>query len=110
MPDPHDEAVGATEPCDWCGRPGTVFQHDFWEGDTLVARNPSLCGVCMLIWESDTGAVSDLLAERSIDTGDRITALLLEFKRRWREKVEAGHRQPQQPNERSGIHAWETRP
>jgi hypothetical protein len=105
VPDKHPEleAVGDSEPCDWCGRPGIVEQGSWWSGDTLECRNPSLCRVCSF-WLHQPGDVIEAMYEAELEDYDEIMqpfeqALL----RRWREKVAQGKRRPQQAGERTFI-------
>lgn len=91
--EPWMEKVGEEEPCDWCGRPGTVRQHDYYElGGVLLCRNPSLCDVCVVLWQIP-GDVGDAFLEAGVDVPETVEGPLeAELFRKWREKVELGLR------------------
>ena len=87
------EAVGRLEPCDWCGRPGSVRLYHIYEDDRLVCRNPALCDVCFTVWNAP-GEVLDAFEEYGIDFDSVVgEPMEKEFRRRWREKVASGLRQ-----------------
>ena len=90
--EPWQEAAGESEPCDWCGRPGSVRQHDFYEEGRLVCRNPALCEVCFTVWDA-AGEVIAAFAEMGVDYVDTVQAPMeAEFAIRWRDKVASGTR------------------
>lgn len=94
--EPGQEAVGQAEACDWCGRPGRVRQHDFYEDGRLVCRNPALCEVCFTIWDAPAEVI-DAFAETGVDFVGIVEAQMeAEFAVRWREKVGSGARLPAQ--------------
>lgn len=83
--------VGEEDPCDWCGRPGTVRQHDYYElGGVLLCRNPSLCDVYVVLWQIP-GDVGDAFLEAGVDVPETVEGPLeAALFRKWREKVELG--------------------
>ena len=90
--EPWQDAVGQVEACDWCGRPGTVRQHDFYEDGRLVCRNPALCEVCFTMWNAP-GEVHDAFEDYGIDLTTAIEEPMeKEFRHRWLEKVAKGLR------------------
>ncbi len=99
--DPLWEAVGNSEPCDWCSRPGTVEQFDIWGiNEVLQCRNPALCNVCSY-WFEVPGDVIDAFYDAGMhDYGEVMRPFNEELARRWRAKVAEGTRRPQQPADR----------
>lgn len=99
---PGEPAVGDAEPCDWCGRPGTVEQLEMWAGnDTLECRNPALCTVCSY-WLGMPGGAVDAIYDAGLDEYDSVMQPFEdELRRKWREKVAHGQRRPQGPDDRS---------
>jgi hypothetical protein len=90
--DDFDKRVGEAEPCDWCGRSGTVRQHDYYEDGTLVCRNPSLCDVCGVLFDA-SGEVADAFYAMGIDFVGQVEDPMEEvFAAKWRDKVAAGLR------------------
>ncbi len=88
------ERVGEPEPCDWCGRAGTVRQHEFYREDVLVCRNPSLCDACFVFFDVD-GDVIDIFYEKGVDFDALVETPMEEaFVAAWRVKVAAGQRLP----------------
>jgi hypothetical protein len=94
--------VGEQEPCDWCGRPGRVRQHDYWRSGVLVCRNPSLCDVCEFLRDLP-GDVEDAIDDADLDYDAVQLALEAELERKWREKVASGKRAPQGADEAPGL-------
>ncbi len=90
------------EPCDWCGRPGTVRQHDYWRGDVLMCRNPSLCDVCEFL-RNLPGDVEDAIYDSGLDYNAVQLVLEAELERKWREKVAIGTLAPQGADEAPGL-------
>jgi hypothetical protein len=88
------EKVGEEEPCGWCGRPGTVRQHEYYDGGELMCRNPSLCDVCVVFCDI-SGDVGDAFLEAGVDVPrtveEPMEAALI---KKWREKVQLGLRSP----------------
>jgi hypothetical protein len=70
--DPAWEAVGDAEPCDWCGRPGQVEAFAWWQGNTLLGRNPSLCSVCSF-WFNVSGGCHGRDQRRGNDLDEVMT-------------------------------------
>ena len=83
------------EPCDWCGRSGTVRQHDYYgEDGRLQCRNPSLCNVCEVFWNIP-GDVEDAFYDAGVDVDELVTdPMKAALFRKWRDKVERGLRRP----------------
>ena len=100
--------VGVSEPCDWCGREGTVRQWDCWYGDRLACRNPALCDVCEMFWNLP-GDVLDAMDEAGVDYERQLENFEAELERKWDEKVRAGTREPQHEGERSPMRYTEVR-
>lgn len=93
--EPWMEKVDEVEPCDWCGRPGVVRQHDYYGPDgRLQCRNPSLCNVCVVFWHIP-GDVEDAFYEAAVKISEAVEepmeSVLYE---KWRAKVQRGLRQP----------------
>ena len=83
----HGRNRGAGLSRDWCGRPGTVHEHTFYDNDRLVFRNPALCNVCFAI-RNVPGDVIDAFLTADIDFFADIESPLEEaFAERWRENV-----------------------
>ena len=96
-------AVGSAEPCDWCGRPGTVEQWDSWNGATLDCRDPALCRVCSFWWHMP-GEVIDAMQEAGLDDYWEVMEQFEdELRRKWRGKVARGERRPQGLSDSSGM-------
>lgn len=83
--------IGQVEPCDWCGRPGTIRRHTYWRDGELVCRAPSLCDVCEFP-RSLPGEVLDAIYKWGLDYDAVEATLQLELEAKWREKVERGER------------------
>lgn len=93
--------MGSPEPCDWCGRLGSVIQFDSWqENGTLLYRDPTLCPVCELLTDADTGDVGDAYYQLVADLDLRLANFEAGLAARWQEKVRTGQRQPQRADER----------
>ncbi|MFE7210637.1 hypothetical protein ACFU93_11730 [Streptomyces sp. NPDC057611] len=104
-------AAGTPEPCDWCGRPGQVIEHSYWEEDGRLAyRDPALCSVCELLHDADVGDIADAYYEQVPDFDARLTRFEAGLADRWREKVCQGQRPPQAADERPpGFgYSWST--
>lgn len=80
--------VSEQEPCDWCGRPGRVRQHEYWRSHVLVCRNRSLCDVCEFLRDLP-GEVGDAIDDAGLDYDAVQLALEAELEWKWREKVAA---------------------
>jgi hypothetical protein len=91
-------AGNTSEPCDWCGRPGKVRQHDFWNEDGVLAfRNPSLCDVCFLAWDAPGEAIDAYEEAGGHDYHETLEPFEAELARKWQEKVAQGRRLPPGP-------------
>ena len=93
--------IGQVEPCDWCGRPGTIRRHTYWREGELVCRDPSLCDVCEFP-RSLPGEVLGAIYECGLDYDAVEAALELELEAKWREKVARGERTPLANDEHIG--------
>src|SRR5947209_5022981 len=100
MAKPWTEHLGESEPCDWCGRPGSVRAHAFWgEDGKLGYRNPSLCNVCFVFFDI-SGDVGDAFYEAGVDVyADVEEPMNIVLCEKWREKVADGRRMPPGPEE-----------
>lgn len=95
--------VGQPEPCDWCGRPGTIRQHLYWRDGEVVCRNPSVCDVCEF-FRSLPSDVVDAIYDCGLDYhGQFELAFERELEAKWRQKVACGEREPLAENEQIGM-------
>lgn len=107
-----NEAAGPPEACDWCGRPGRAIPFDSRRvGGAPAYRDPSLCPVCELLHDADSGDIGDGYAGLFPDLDSRLEAFEERLAEAWRAKVLDGRRPPQGPDEgppgRSG--SWSRR-
>jgi hypothetical protein len=92
LSDVANERIGDEEPCDWCGRPGRVHQHDFWIEGALGFQNPALCSVCDLLFSAPGEVVEAYYEALGVDLDAALEPLEVELIRKWREKVADGRR------------------
>lgn len=98
---PTWEVIGDPEPCDWCGRPGEIERCEWWQGETLVGRNPAMREVCSF-WFHQPGDVIDAMHDAGVADYDTVMEPFeRELCRAWAKKVLLGTRRPQEPADRS---------